>query len=64
MTTRPEKEGIPMTGEPEVPQGDETYFEDEPTASSQGFDAAVLKRGLDVLPARCPLVFSPGGNTH
>ena len=47
-----------MGKDPEVPEGDERYFEDESTAV-RVFDANLLKGRLDVLPLRGPLVFSP-----
>lgn len=45
-----------MASDPEVPAGDETYFEEEP--KPKAFDANLLKEPLEILPARQPLVFS------
>ena len=47
-----------MGKDPEGPEGDERYFEDEPKAA-RVFDANLLKERLDILPLRGPLVFSP-----
>ena len=47
-----------MGKDPEVPEGDERYFEHEPKAA-RIFDANLLKERLDILPLRGPLVFSP-----
>jgi CBS domain-containing protein len=47
-----------MGSHPDAPEGDETYFEDEPKSTSPVFDARLLEERLDILPARRPLVLS------
>lgn len=42
----------------EVPEGDETYFEDEVQTPSNVVDGSLLRENLEVLPMRPPLVFS------
>jgi CBS domain-containing protein len=42
-----------------VPEGNESYFHDDPRKSSHVFDAELLTEPLDVLPVRPPVVFSP-----
>ena len=52
--------GSVMMIEPEIPQGDETYFENAAGSEEPPhvFDASLLNERLDVLPVRTPLVFS------
>lgn len=45
-----------MASDPEVPEGDATYFDEEP--KSNVFAASLLREPLGILPARRPLVFS------
>lgn len=48
-----------MVSQSKVPEGNESYFNEEPRASPHVFDAQLLREPLDVLPARRPVVFAP-----
>lgn len=48
-----------MMSESKVPEGNESYFDDEPRISPHVFDAELLRQPLDVLPVRSPIVLSP-----
>jgi CBS domain-containing protein len=46
-----------MVSQSKVPDGNESYFDDEPRKSPHVFDAELLTSPLDVLPKRRPVVF-------
>jgi CBS domain-containing protein len=46
-----------MMTEREIPEGDETYFEEDARPSRHVLDASLLNERLEVLPTRAPLVF-------